>query len=136
MNKLPNELIFKILSYTYEHQPKILLQDIRDFYESKQTIDAMYSEKWSRFVNEDPRDWIINDIFIFMNDNIPTMFGYCKKCQDIINRNLFVKNVDNFILHSEIKHVDSQINIFLGLLTVQERKEFISQDFLTRYFGE
>ena len=70
-----------------------------------------------------------------MNDNIPTMFGYCKKCQDIINRNLFVKNVDNFILHSEIKHVDSQINIFLGLLTVQERKEFISQNFLTRYFG-
>ena len=117
------------------YQSKILLQDIRDFYESKQTIDAMYSEKWSRFVNEDPRDWIINDIFIFMNDNIPTMFGYCKKCQDIINRNLFVKNVDNFILHSEIKHVDSQINIFLGLLTVQERKDFISQDFLTRYFG-
>ena len=117
------------------YQSKILLQDIRDFYESKQTIDAMYSEKWSRFVNEDPRDWIINDIFIFMNDNIPTMFGYCKKCQDIINRNLFVKNVDNFILHSEIKHVDSQINIFLGLLTVQERKEFISQNFLTRYFG-
>ena len=117
------------------YQSKILLQDIRDFYESKQTIDAMYSEKWSRFVNEDPRDWIINDIFIFMNDNIPTMFKYCKKCQDIINRNLFVKNVDNFILHSEIKHVDSQINIFLGLLTVQERKEFISQNFLTRYFG-
>ena len=112
------------------------MQDIRDLYESKLTIDAMYSKKWCRFVNEQPRDWIINDIFIFMNDNIPTMFGYCKKCRDIINRNIFVKNVDKFILYTEIKHVDSQINIFLGLLTVQERKEFISQDFLTRYFGE
>jgi hypothetical protein len=136
MNKLPNELIFKILSYTYEPQDNTLLQDIRDFHKSKMTIDAFYSEKWGRFVNEYPRDWIINDIFIFMNDNIPTMFGYCKKCKDIINRNPFVKNADNFILYTEIKHVDSQINIFLGLFTVQERKEFISQEFLTRYFGE
>ena len=136
MNKLPNELLLKILSYTYEPQDNTLLQDIRDFHKSKLTIDAFYSEKWGRFVNEYPRDWIINDIFIFMNDNIPTMFGYCKKCKDIINRNPFVKNADNFILYTEIKHVDSQINIFLGLFTVQERKEFISQEFLTRYFGE
>lgn len=136
MNNLPNELLLKILSYTYEPQNKTLLQDIRDFHESKLTIDTFYSEKWNPFVNECPRDWIINDIFIFMNDHIPTMFGYCKKCKDIINRNPFVKNTDNFIFRTEIKHVDSQINIFLGLLTVQERKDFISQDFLTRYFGE
>jgi hypothetical protein len=136
MNKLPNEILFKILSYTYEPQDKTLVQDIRDFHKSKLTIDAFYAKKWNFFVNECPRDWIINDIFIFMNDNIPTMFGYHKKCQNIINRNPFVKNVENFILYSEIKHVDSQINIFLGLLTVQERKEFISQEFLTRYFGE
>ena len=136
MNKLPNELIFKILSYTYQPQPKSLLEDIRDFHKSKNTIDALYLEKWSCFANENPRDWIINDLFIYMNDNIPTMFGYCKKCKDIIIRNPFVKNVENFIIYSEIKDVDSQINIFLGLFTVQERKEFISQDFLNRYFGE
>lgn len=135
MNKLPLEVIFNILSYTYEPQAKSLLQDIRDFHESKRTIDAIYLEKWGQFVNENPRDWIINDIFIFMNDNIPSMFGYRKKCQDIIKRNPFVKNGDTYILYIELKHVDSQINIFLSLLTVEERKEFISQDFLTRYFG-
>ena len=64
------------------------------------------------------------------------MFGYCAKCKAIITRNPFVKNEEKYILYTEIKHVDSQINIFLGLFTVQERKEFISQEFLTRYFGE
>ena len=35
MNKLPNEILLKILSYTYEPQDKTLVQDIRDFHKSK-----------------------------------------------------------------------------------------------------
>lgn len=130
LNKLPKELLFKILSYTYEIQDKSMLEDIRNFHKSRQIIDAIYVEKWGRSINEHHMDWIINDIFIFMNNNIPTMFGYCAKCKDIIHRNPFVKNAEKYILYTEIKYVDSQINIFLGLLTSKERNEFISQDFL------
>ena len=134
MNKLPIELIFKILSYTYEPQHPTLLEDIRDFHKSRETIDAIYLKKWCHHVNEDHRDWIINDIFIFMNNNIPTMFGYCNYCKDIINRNPFVKNVETYILYKELKCVDSQINIFLALFTTVERKAFILQEFLNMPF--
>jgi hypothetical protein len=130
MNKLPKELLFKIMSYTYEIQDKSMLEDIRSFHESRQIIYAIYLEKWGYSINEHHADWIINDIGIFMNDNIPSMFGYCKKCKDIIHRNPFVKNAEKYILCTEVKHVDSQINIFLGLFTSKERNEFISQDFL------
>ena len=134
-NKLPNEILFKILSYTYEIQDKSMLEDIRNFHKSRQIINAIYVEKWGHYINEHHTDWIINDIFIFMNNNIPTMFGYCTKCKDIITRNPFVKNEEKYILYTEIKHVDSQINIFLGLLTSKERNEFISQDFLLLPFN-
>ena len=130
MNKLPKELLFKIMSYTYEIQDKSMLEDIRSFHESRQIIYAIYLEKWGHSKIEHHADWIINDIGIFMNDNIPSMFGYCKKCKDIIHRNPFVKNAEKYILCTEVKHVDSQINIFLGLFTSKERNEFISQDFL------
>ena len=83
MNKLPKELLFKIMSYTYEIQDKSMLEDIRSFHESRQIIYAIYLEKWGHSKIEHHADWIINDIGIFMNDNIPSMFGYCKKCKDI-----------------------------------------------------
>ena len=134
LNKLPKELLFKILSYTYEIQDKSMLEDIRNFHKSRQIINAIYVEKWGHSINEHHMDWIINDIFIFMNNNIPTMFGSCAKCKAIITRNPFVKNEEKYILYTEIKHVDSQINIFLGLLTSKERNEFISQDFLNQPF--
>ena len=69
LNKLPKELLFKILSYTYEIQDKSMLEDIRNFHKSRQIIDTIYVEKWGRSINEHHMDWIINDIFIFMNMN-------------------------------------------------------------------
>ena len=68
-----------------------MLEDIRNFHKSKQIIDSIYVEKWG----QPHSDWIINDIFIFMNNNMPSMFGYCTKCKDIIHRNPFIKNAEN-----------------------------------------
>ena len=52
LNKLPKELLFKILSYTYEIQDKSMLEDIRNFHKSRQIIDEIYVEaannhKWT-----------------------------------------------------------------------------------------
>lgn len=130
MNKLPIDVIFKILSYTYNPQNQPLLEDIRNFYKTRQIVNDIYIEKWKHSTIENYKDWIINDMFIFLNDCIPTMFGYCKKCKDIINRNSFVKNVESYIYYTELKKVDSQINIFFALFTTKEREEFILQEFL------
>ena len=51
LNKLPKELLFKILSYTYEIQDKSMLEDIRNFHKSKQIIHAIYVEKWGHSIN-------------------------------------------------------------------------------------
>ena len=130
MNKLPIDVIFKILSYTYNPQNQPLLEDIRNFYKTRQIVNDIYIEKWKHSTIENYKDWIINDMFIFLNYCIPTMFGYCKKCKDIINRNSFVKNVESYIYYTELKKVDSQINIFFALFTTKEREEFILQEFL------
>jgi hypothetical protein len=56
------------------------------------------------------------------------MFGFTQKIYNIFYRNVCLKNeqlVDKYIYHLEKKEVNSQINIFLGLLTPKERKDLI-----------
>ena len=131
-NKLPKELIYVILSYTPQPQSKELTEDIRNFQESKQIILNIYHNYWIfNYQQNEPTDkeWIINDLYGFYNRGIATNNGYVNEFYDLFFRkfNMLTKEqVNKYITIFDNKLLDTQINIFWGLLNFKERNEFIS----------
>jgi len=134
ISRLPRDIISKIIPYTYNFQNKILLDDIKNYKEIKTTLLELYYRTWIiELQSQDPEDdknWLINDIFAYANDYNATMYGYIDKFYNIFRRNVFLQqnheNIDNYINSLEEKDVSSQINIFLGLLTIDERNELLN----------
>jgi len=137
MKKLPLELIFLIISYTYKFQDKSLLNDIVDYNKSKTILLELYYKYW--IVDgrtSDPKEytnWLINDIFAYANDYNASMYGYIDKFYNIFLRNIFLQSnkemIHQYVYNLEQKDVLTQINIFLGLLTIKERKDIIKIQF-------
>jgi len=60
------------------------------------------------------------------------MYGYIDKFYNIFLRNIFLQNkemIDQYVNNLEQKDVLTQINIFLGLLTIKERKDILKFQF-------
>jgi uncharacterized protein YbaP (TraB family) len=137
IKKLPLDLIFLIISYTYKFQDKSLLNDIVDYKKSKTILLESYYKYW--IVDgrtTDPKEyanWLINDIFAYANDYNATLYGYIDKFYNIFLRNIFLQSnkemIDKYVYNLEQKRVFTQINIFLGLLTIKERKDIIKIQF-------
>jgi len=133
IQKLPLDIVLLIIPYTYNIQDKSLLKDIVNYTESKKLLLDLYYEYW--IAEQDPeeyKNWLINDIFGYANNYNALMFGYIDKFYNIFSRNRFLKSneiIRKYICKLEEKNVSIQINIFLGLLTVNERNELIS-DFM------
>jgi len=56
------------------------------------------------------------------------MYGYVDNFYSIFKRNRFLKkneDIDTYVCNLEKKDVSSQINVFLGLLTIEERNNII-----------
>jgi len=129
--KLPTEIIKKIIPYTYNLQNKNLLDDIINYTETKTILFDLYYKCWiidRHGYNNEDKEWLINDIYAYANDYNATMFGYIDKFYSIFYRNSRLqttRQVDNYIRSLGKKKVIQQINIFLGLLTIQERKDII-----------
>lgn len=127
---LPTDIILHIIPYTYKLQNKEILNDIKNYSETKTMLSNYYYNYWIIFLqSEKPQDkyWLINDIFAYANNYNPTMYGYNENFYSIFKRNTSLKSnqvIDKYILNLEKKHIDSQINVFLGFLTPKERKEF------------
>ena len=131
LSKLPKDVILRISSYTYNLQNKNLLDDIINYTETRTILFDLYYKCWIidryGYVNED-KEWLINDIYAYANDYNATMYGYIDKFYSIFYRNSRLQTtgqVDKYIRSLEKKKVIPQINIFLGLLTIQERKDII-----------
>lgn len=136
IKNLPFHLIFyHIIPYTYSVQSKELLEDIRDFYKTKLIVLYLYLKRFKNAndsqcpdENED-KDWLINDIWGFSNNNIALVNGYCREFYEILFRNPFIKSYtesDIYISNMDKKNSNSQINIFWGLFTSRERNQFMS----------
>jgi len=126
ISMLPIEIIKIILSFTYNFQPKCLLNDIKQFSVIKSELFCMYQTIW----HDEYGDWIINDIISYVNNYQATMIGYHDKFYNILWRRIGMKTnlqIDNYFEIIETKSVFSQINILLGLLTVEERNEFMTR---------
>ena len=136
IKNLPFHLIFyHIIPYTYSFQSKEFLEDIRSFCKTKQIISYLYLKRFKN-ANDSPRqnenedrEWLINDIWGFANNNIALVNGYCEDFFEILFRNPFIKSYierDIYISNLNKKNSNSQINIFWGLFTARERNQFMS----------
>ena len=120
LDKLPIDMIRYIIPFTYNIQNKMLLDDICNYSKTKIQVFDLYFGIWT---NED-KDWISNDIFLYANLNKASMFGYTDNFYNILYRNPNYKTID-IISYLDNAPVNSQINIFWGLLKSNERYEII-----------
>jgi len=133
INMLPKDIISHIITYTYNLQNKQLLNDIINYNISKKKLSELYYNFWIIQSNHpEPEDkyWLINDIFAYANGYNATMYGYIANFYNIFRRNIFLQTneqIDQYVELLEEKDVTSQINIFLGLLTTNERNDILSQ---------
>lgn len=133
IEKLPREIILQIIPYTYSFQNKNLLNDIINFKNSKTYLFESYYNTWiinMGYPTEslEDKNWLINDLFLYANDEKASMYGYVDKFYNIFKRNLHLQtneDVTRYINALGKKHVTTQINIVLSLLTPEERNNFI-----------
>jgi hypothetical protein len=131
MSKLPLDIVQNIIPYTYNLQNKMLLDDIKNYKDTKDQVSKLYYKFWIDYIEHpvpEDRNWLINDIFSYANDYKPTMYGYVEKFYNILNRNIQLDNItkmDKYVELLEKKQVNTQINILWGLLLPNERRDII-----------
>lgn len=131
IHRLPLDIVLQIIPYTYNVQKKDLLNDIVNYKETKSLLLELYYNYCIVYAEDEPgddRNWLINDIVGYANNNVATMYGYVDKFYTIFKRNIFLQTeeeIDNYVKILEEGNVDRQINIFLGLLNVNERNDFV-----------
>lgn len=127
INKLPIDIVRYIIPYTYNIQNKNLLVDIKNYSKTKTKLYNIYYNYWILALGEEePEDknWIINDIFRHLNNYQLFEMRYSKYIYDIFTRNICIKDIKKYIKNFEKKTVNTQINIFWGLFTSEERDLF------------
>lgn len=131
IDNLPLELIYKIMSYILKPQPKFLLNDIKNYYSTKNLGMKLYSKRYETQPKQ-IENWFANDLNAYMNDNLPSMYGYIEKYYDIYFRLKGVvdkQQILNFVLKIHKKPAIKEINTIWGLLIAEERIEMISDNF-------
>jgi len=136
IERLTMDIILQIIPYTYSLQNKDLLNDIIHYKESRTLLLELYHHYWIIEAQmQDPEEdinWLINDIIAYANNDIATMFGYNNHFYNIFKRNAFlktktIKSIDKYVNKLNKKKVQTQINIFLGLFTIHERNDLITE---------
>lgn len=141
IDRLPIDIVLQIIPYTYTLQNKNLLHDIVNYIETKKTLLKLYHCYWMENNQEDEdKNWLINDIFAYANDYNATMYGYVDKFYCIFERHICLQNqnknqnksqtqskekIEKYVHNLEKESVETQINIFLGLLNLKERNDLI-----------
>jgi len=130
---LPENIVNYIIPFTYKFQPKELLEDIVSFDKSRKLITDIYFVRWYNFAsteaNED-KNWLINDVIRYLNEDVATMYGYTQNFHNIFVRHIMLKNATKekilkFITKTDYYLVNTQIKIFWGLMNPLEREQFI-----------
>jgi hypothetical protein len=129
--KLPNEIQDKIISYTYKFQNKKLIEDIINYNITKKIILEKYYQYWINKIGDlEPEDkyWLVNDIILYLNKNEENNTCYVDNYYHFFRRNYSLndkKQINNYIFNFYKESANKQVNIFWGLLTPNERIEFI-----------
>jgi|APGre2960657423_1045063.scaffolds.fasta_scaffold19720_2 hypothetical protein len=131
---VPPEIASHIIQYTYRFQESELLSDIVNYTKSKAILVFIYLTYFTirEQVNE-YEPWLSNDIGHFMNDFHHTGVlyggGYVDMFYTRLFRNPFLKTreqIDKYVINlGGIDSITKEINIYLGLLKIEERRELI-----------
>ena len=133
LDNLPIEIIREhIFPYTYKPQPEFLLKDIKDFYSFRSEIYDLYTSFYIDYDNPTKiMKKISNDIFRYMNCDVPLIYGYSDKHYEFWRRLPFFHDKSELFLYNTTTellkryHIFTVVNIQLGLLRCEERESFI-----------
>ena len=142
MSYFPIEIVSKIMQYTYNVQDKTLLGDIINFIKSKERIRFLYFTYFTiREQIDEYESWISNDIVLYMNAFRHTGVlyggGYVDKFYARLSRNPFLtsrEKIGRYIGKLSSNGLTKEINTYLGLMTSEEREEFI--EWVIKSYGE
>lgn len=124
--KLPREIIDIIISYTYNPQPAELLEDIRHFNCSRELIYSLFIHNYH---SSQYKYLLSHDLVYFVNGKNIIDIGYAESFFDFFTRHVLINSIEQvepYFLQIESIPVESEINIIWGLLTPQERSNFIN----------
>jgi hypothetical protein len=112
---LPKDILLYILTFSYKVQNSELLEDIRNFVETKNNICMIYFERNKDLLEYEPnadKNWLVNDILVF--NKIHVNMDIYKKMRYLLNEYIFLK-----------KNIHFQFNKFWSMLTPFKRSLFV-----------
>jgi hypothetical protein len=132
--RLPSNVIQIIIPYTYKPQSRELCRDIRSYYtiihDTRKQYHKLYPGQIPFISGDEADEWLSNDICRFLNNDIPTMYGYhtfyietysrlhMNKTKDVTNMVEYITKIDDKLFPRDIK-------IVIGLLNPDEREKLI-----------
>ena len=142
LSYFPREITLQILEYTYQVQNKTLLSDIVNYTKIKSRLIFLYFTYFTIQKNVDEYEaWLSNDMILYMNDYRHTGVlyggGYVDKFYTRLSRNPFVNSrekIDRYVINLGNNGITKEINIYLGLMTCEEREEFVV--WVIKIYGE
>lgn len=142
LSYFPREIALQILEYTYQVQDKILLEDIVNFTKSKERVRFLYFTYFTiREQIDEYESWLSNDIVLYMNafHHTGVLYGggYVDKFYARLSRNPFLntrEKIDKYVVNLGIDGITKEINLYLALMTSEEREEFI--EWVIKCYGE
>ena len=116
--KLPTELVNHVLSYSYSFQPKVLLEDIRDFHSSLTFILTHYRSLYLYYLGANNDGFDKQQLFIHLCSYIRLTYP-----QSVMYRLCMRINI-NVIL--EDPNDETHIRQVWGIMNVDQRRNFIN----------
>ena len=139
IQRLPEDVMRYIIPYTYAVQPKELLEDIRSYYVTLKKAKDIYKRYWNvkeenecnccGVPNEDI-DWLINDLFGFINEDVATMITFVPNFCNLWLRCLRLYSYEQVLEYMKVfeeKSSITQVNMMWGLMKPSERLEFVKE---------
>ena len=127
IKRLPEELRQYILSFTYNPQSFVLLNDVQHYTRTRPIIQEWYTNRFAWEYPNAEHDWLNNDLLGFCNEHHASMFGYRDHYIEIFKRLFLLKDKPREqVLSKSNRYSAKTNNTIWGILTVKEREAFIS----------
>lgn len=142
INKLPQSIQDKIISYTYNLQPKSLRDDIIHFHQSYDFICTYYyelafsyamTEKYSMGYHHIPygikdywKAWFRDDLVQYMNNDKCLLYNVYDKLI-MMTKRVFQFNSSNFRSFRSNLQYTTKHRLIWGSFTMEEREQFMTK---------
>jgi len=127
---LPEDVVINhIIPYTYQAQPRRLLYDIRSFVNDYALVESIYMTQFNSHI-------LLHDLLTFCHINLYPSYGMANLFDSILRRHYLISgkseeyliNIVRLNFHRNVEvRTERKIKFIWGLLTRQERTEFINR---------